>query len=377
MLLRAANVAPVAKLDHVFDPRNNALNAWRLALAAGVILTHAYLFAGGGLPNHFILGRGLWVDGFFAISGFLITGSWLNKPKTRTYFTARALRILPGLWACLILIAFILAPATGTVTLSSQIKYVLVHATLLPFPPGIDGTPANHFRIWNGSLWTLLFEALFYALVALLGIVGLLNRWFITAALAATVTWALLLPPESSFGEMIENGRPVSPDLAMLLIQAETARLLMMFLAGALLYQFRHKIPANWMLVAVSAAIFVTSLLLPIPDYRLLGAIPLAYLIIVSGALIRHKRLQLHTDLSYGVYIYGFPLQQLLLIVGVSVGPFLFTVISTAVTLPVAALSWFLIEKPSLTLKSRIERRAATSAPLRFAPRKHMIGGQQ
>jgi peptidoglycan/LPS O-acetylase OafA/YrhL len=342
-------------LDHVFDPRHNALNAWRLTLATGVILTHAYLFTRHPMPSH-ILGRGLWVDGFFAISGFLITGSWLNKRKTRTYFIARALRIIPGLWICLIVIAFIFAPVTGTVTLSSQIRFVLIHGTLLPLPPDIDGTPANHFHIWNGSLWTLLFEAVFYALVAGLGIVGLLNRWFICLALAATLTWAVLLPPESSFGEKIENGVPMSPEDFALMMQAETARLLMMFLSGALLYLFRNKIPTNWPLVAVGTAIFAASLFLPLRDYRLLGAIPLAYVLIVSGALLRHKRLQLHTDLSYGIYIYAFPLQQLLLIAGLSVGPLLFTGVSIVVTLPVAAMSWFLVEKPSLRLKSRFER---------------------
>jgi peptidoglycan/LPS O-acetylase OafA/YrhL len=159
---------------------------------------------------------------------------------------------------------------------------------------------------------------------------------------------------------MIENGQPINPAIFALLIQVETARLLTMFLAGALLYQFRNKIPANWALVAVSTVIVAGSMLLP--DYRLLGAMPLTYVLIVSGALIRHKRLQLHTDLSYGVYIYSFPLQQLLLIVGLSVHPLLFTAISTVVTLPVAALSWFLVEKPALTLKSRLKRRDAPSA---------------
>jgi peptidoglycan/LPS O-acetylase OafA/YrhL len=159
---------------------------------------------------------------------------------------------------------------------------------------------------------------------------------------------------------MMETRQPISPATFALLIQAVTARLLTMFLAGALLYQYRNKIPARWSLVAGSTVIVGVSTLLP--DYRLLGAIPLTYVLVVSGALIHHKRLQLHTDLSYGVYIYAFPLQQLLLVVGLSVHPLLFAAISTGVTLPVAALSWFLVEKRAMSLKSRLRRKDA-SAP--------------
>lgn len=341
-------------LGQVFDPRNNALNAWRLALATGVIFAHAYLFAGHHLPALLRFG---WVDGFFAISGYLITGSWLSKPRARTYFAARALRILPGLWVCLIVTAFVFAPATGTVTLPSQIRYVLLHAALLPIPGGIDGTPPAHYPIWNGSLWTLLFEAVFYVLVAALGMVRLLNRWFISVALVAALTWAAILPSGRVIGDAMENGQPISPSMFGLLVQVETARLLVMFLAGAALYLLRDKIPANWPLMAVCAVIVAISRLFP--DYHLLGALPLTYVVIVSGSLVRAKWLRLRTDLSYGTYVYGFPLQQVLLIAGLAVGPLLFTAISTAVTLPIAAVSWFLVEKPCLTLKSRLTRRGA------------------
>ncbi|PIB80677.1 acyltransferase [Mycobacterium celatum] len=352
-------------MGQVFDPRCNALNAWRLTLATGVILVHAYLCITHHVPSGQVLGD-IWVDGFFAISGFLITGSWLNKRQSRVYFAARGLRIFPGLWVCLIVIAFILAPATGTVKLSSQIAFVLKNGTLLPLQPDIDGTPLQtHYHIWDGSLWTLLFEALFYVLIAVVGSMGLLKRWFISAAFVAAVTWMALLvaflPPASFFREMLESGQPVGPDVFLMLVQGITARLLIMFLAGAVLYLYRDKIPANWTLVAVSAILAAVSMLLP--DYRLVGAIPLAYMIIVSGALIRHKRLQLHNDLSYGTYIYSFPLQQLLLIVGLSASPLLFAAISTAVTLPVAALSWFLVERPSMRLKNRIKQRANGGVP--------------
>ena len=83
------------------------------------------------------------------------------------------------------------------------------------------------------------------------------------------------------------------------------------------------------------------------PTTVFVGAIPLAYALIVSGALVHNKYLRLPTDLSYGTYIYAFPMQQLLVICGlVRLNPFVFTIIATIATLPLAALSWFLIEKP-------------------------------
>jgi peptidoglycan/LPS O-acetylase OafA/YrhL len=94
-----------------------------------------------------------------------------------------------------------------------------------------------------------------------------------------------------------------------------------------------------------------------------LGAIPLAYAIIVSGALIRNRRLVLRTDISYGVYIYAFPIQQLLVVCGLAfLAPPVFAIIAAALTLPLAALSWFLIEKPALKLKSRLNRKKVVEA---------------
>ena len=130
-----------------------------------------------------------------------------------------------------------------------------------------------------------------------------------------------------------------------------------MFLAGALLYRFRGVIPARWSLVAVSLVIVLAASLLP--NYRVVAAIPLAYAIIVSGALIHNKRLRLGTDLSYGVYIYAFPIQQLLVICGLAfLNPIVFAIIAAIATLPLAALSWFLVEKPAISLKSRLKRKS-------------------
>ena len=76
-------------------------------------------------------------------------------------------------------------------------------------------------------------------------------------------------------------------------------RFAIMFSAGALLYQWKDVIPARWSLVAVSVVIVLASSLLP--DYRVVGGLPLAYAVIVSGSLIHNKRWSLRTDLSYGI----------------------------------------------------------------------------
>jgi peptidoglycan/LPS O-acetylase OafA/YrhL len=365
------------RLAEEFDPRSNALNAWRLTLAAGVILWHSWPLTGRHIsfePAHQLLAYG-WVDGFFAISGFLITWSWFRRPLLRTYFVARGLRILPGLWACLIVTAFVIAPISVAIQggpvakllLSrAPFEYVLKNSAVVFLQHGVAGTPRGiHWTgNWDGSLWTLLFELLCYIAIAGLGVAGLLRRrWLIPVALGLGLFCSARLPQlEDILEEPPSMRQHIDPETVRLITDGIVARFAVMFLAGALIYQCRNVIPARWSLVAVSVVIVLASSLLP--NYRVVGAIPLAYAIIVSGALIRNKRLQLRTDLSYGVYIYAFPIQQLMIVSGLAfLNPIVFAIIAAIATLPLAALSWFLIEKPAMSLKSRLMRKdiAATT----------------
>jgi peptidoglycan/LPS O-acetylase OafA/YrhL len=362
-------------LGKEFDPRSNALNAWRLTLAMGVILWHSWPVAGRQVsfaPAHQLL-RDAWVDGFFAVSGFLITWSWFRHPRVRDYFLARGLRILPGLWICLIVTAVVIAPISVAIKGGSAVKllvsratveYVFENSAILLFKQDIGGTPSGVPvpGIWDGPVWTLSWEVLCYIAIAGLGLAGLLRRrWFIPTALVLAVLWSQLLPPWSVFADVIEAQRRIEdPATAALLVQAIAARFLVMFLAGAFLYKFRNAIPARWSLVALSVVIVLAASFLP--NYRLVAAIPLAYAIIASGALIHSKPLRLRTDLSYGVYIYAWPVQQFLVICGLGIfNPFVFALVSAAGTLPLAALSWFLVEKPAISLKSRLMRRSTGS----------------
>lgn len=351
------------KLGHVFDPRNNALNAWRLVLATGVILWHSFPLTGRHVPfaaGHQLLSQ-VFVDGFFAISGFLITASWLRNPRLRQYSAARGLRIFPGLWVCLAVTAFVIAPLSVAIQGGSvahllrsgaPVNYVLNNALLNFLYSGIDGTPRGvpFPGAWNGSIWTLLPELLCYIAVAGFGITGLLRRrWLVPTLLVLMLVCSLLVTPWNGFAEV---WTPATMG----------ARFALMFVAGALLQQYQHVIPARWSLVALSAVIVIASSWLP--NYRVLAAIPLAYAIIVSGALLRDRRLNLRNDVSYGVYIYAFPTQQLLIVCGLgALPPLAFFPVATLATLPLATLSWFLVEKRAIALKSRfLPKRVAGAA---------------
>jgi len=353
-----------------FDPQRNALNAWRLAMATGVILWHSWLITGRTIswePAHQLM-RDVWVDGFFAISGFLITWSWFRRPRLRDYFFARGLRILPGFWVCLIVVAFVIAPIGVAIQGGSPSKlllspgpihYVLQNSALMIKQNDVSGTPIGIPLPgeWDSSLWTLYWEALCYFAIAILGITGLLRRrWVIPLLLALAVVWSTRLPSMSAIVEAPPDKRPpLDAATQLLLAEGAAARFATMFLAGALLYQLRNVIPARWSLVALSVAVVLVASLLP--NYRWVAAFPLAYALVVSGALVHNPRLRLRTDLSYGVYIYAFPMQQLLVICGLAfLAPPVFAIIATTITLPLAALSWFLVEKPAMSLKARLGR---------------------
>ncbi|MBZ4612682.1 acyltransferase family protein [Mycobacterium avium] len=367
------------KLGQVFDPRRNALNAWRLALAGEVIFWHTYPIR-DHLPSvravlQLLLCVG--VDGFFAISGFLITASWISNPRLREYLAARALRILPGFYVCMIVTAFVFAPLSVAIQGGSAARllfsfapfeYVLKNIAVMWLKFDVGGTPHGipNAGIWNASLWSLFWEVMCYIVVAVIGVAGLANRrWVSLTILVVAAIGASLMPPVR-FPDVFHH--PEGNIATTLIFMA--CRAAIMFAAGAFLYQWRDVIPARWSLVAVSVVIVLAAGQLP--DYRVVAAIPLAYAVVVSGSLLQSKRLRLRTDLSYGMYIYAFPIQQLLLVLGlISLTPIVFCLTVAVATLPLAAASWFLVEKPARSLKSRFKGKPLASrsqAPVALPP---------
>lgn len=306
-------------------PHNN-LNALRLVLAVAVVVSHAWPLAhGAGTPEPLavLTGHALggWAVGlFFVLSGVLIAGS-AERQTAAGFWAARARRLLPAL-AVALAVALALAVATGGhPTEGEALAYLARGLTLISLEHRIPGAFADAAMpgIVNGPLWSLSHEVLAYALCWGAVRLGLMRHAAGMAALlaAALVLWAL-------------------PGLPGRL--ATFAPLFLAFALGMAAHGLRHRLPLDPRLTLALAA-----------------AAPLGWPMAIAAlghlALVLAFRLPLRAlraDLSYGVYIYGWPVAQTLAHLRPDTPAPVLAVVSLAAVLPLALASWILVESPAL-----------------------------
>lgn len=343
-------------IEEALDPHHNGLNLLRLVMASGVIWFHAYPLTQTPIPDirlHRWLEEG-WVDGFFVLSGYLVVGSWLRRPRPGAYLRNRLLRLYPAFLVCLALTAFVFAPLASRVegvpyAVTDGVKYATSNLGLLIRTPHIGETLSTvpYPGEWNGSLWTLFFEFLCYLAVLALGLLGVLRtRWGVPLLFAVAWAFDLIIALRPEWAEI---KIPVG-SLAIGFVTAKSAaRFACVFAAGALIYHLRRRLPCSWRWVALAAGIVIASLWLP--HHRPTAALALAYGLVAAGALIRRDAFVLREDISYGTYIYGYPVQQLLVAAFPRIGFGPYVLASLLFAWVLGAASWRWVEKPMLALK--------------------------
>jgi peptidoglycan/LPS O-acetylase OafA/YrhL len=366
MTAAAAGPARTSTLAARFDPRNNSVNALRLGLAGLVLFSHTIKLQSGEDPLGALTGGEvdlgtLAVDGFFALSGFLIVGSYLGSPSVWRYLWRRCLRILPAFWTCLLVTAFVLLPLAQLIrfgTLAgfplagdqSATSYVYSNALLLIRQFEVRGLLDG--EVVNGSLHTLFYEFLCYLGVAVLGVIGVLRRRRFLVLVLAGVVWAV------AASEVVTNSGLTGDHVGRQLI----LRFGLMFLAGAVAQLWAHRLPLGRAGGGTAAALLALGLAgsaLVGQDprstlvYLLVAPPAIAYLVLLIGASPRAARIGSRRDLSYGLYVYAWPVQVLLLLVGAASWPMpVYLAASLALALGLAWLSWTFVEAPALRLKS-------------------------
>lgn len=345
--------------------RRNNFDAIRLAAALSVVFSHSFLIAEGseaGEPfaritgNQCVLGLvGVFV--FFVISGYLVTESWCRSPAPGRFALRRALRIYPGLAVNVLVCALLLGPLVSKLASGAYFgdpglgAFVAKTLTLDPGPlqlPGVLFVDNPVGLLVNGSLWTLRYEAMMYVMVLLLGAARLV-RLPVALGLAAlgiaAVHFEKLLEPWGDFGEW--------------------AWFLGFFAAGMVLSLARERVVyrGRYALLALAALVLFTW------AGRLIMLFPLAgaYLVIwFSRRYDRWLDYARHVgDLSYGLYIYGWPSEQLVMWLSGGRAPWWQVFLgSLAIALPAAWLSWHGVEKWALRWgrRRRAPRFAAAAA---------------
>lgn len=354
----------VPTIQRLFDPRSNSLNAIRLALAVLVIVSHSWPIGGYGKePGVGAQHLGDWaVAGFFATSGYLITASRIRSRSFIDYLWRRILRIYPAFFVVLVMVAFVIAPlastflGAGTWTPFTALQYLVSDLGLWMARFGIDGmlTTVPFPGSWNGSLWTLAFEFGCYMLIGL--VVGVVPR---SRLGAAVVTLFVIAVVGAAFttGGMIHVPQVVE----------QFIYLFGYFLAGSMLYLARGRVPLTVPLAVVAAILTIVAVVTD--TFRATAGLPVAYLMVALGAFLPLRRVGARNDISYGMYIYAFPIQQLLALTLITkvLPVWAFVLIAIAGTLPLAWASWILVERPAMKLK-------ILTARANVDPEGHVIG---
>lgn len=342
------NSSPLSQFD---GNRTNNFTTIRILLAWCVLYGHSFSIhydKNVTVPLNWLFKGSTWigavaVHGFFVISGFLVAASFINR-GLRDYVISRALRILPALTVCVFLIVFILGPIYTSLELSQYFQTGFTYTYLwnaLAWPqfqgklPGVFQDITHEFV--NGSLWTISGEVRCYALLAILGTIGFFKkRWVSNVGLLL-----ILLIGIYSFS-----------DLPLIGIKERWARPSLYFLIGVFFYVNRDKILIDARLAVLAAVLLYFSF--GQPWYTYLFPLPFCYLVFyvayASPFLNTDKYLG---DISYGLYIYAWPVQQMVCSYNLDFTAVQNTIYSTIFTVILAYASWHWIEKPALNLKSK------------------------
>jgi len=290
---------------------------------------------------------------FFIISGYLVTQSWEQTGSLPRFALKRALRLYPALAACLLVLTFglglsITSLATGDYLRDGGTWDFLIWNLLLHTDhnslPGVRFTDLGIGTIVDGPLWSLPVEVAMYAMVAVLGLLRLIRLPVLAALLV----------------------------LGLVCIRLDTTRyfdfvgsvgwMLGFFVAGMLLYKLRDRAVLDGRLALLALAGSIAS----VP----LGVFILAFPI-CGGYLVIYLALHPHLpaipaarfgDLSYGLYIYGWPVEQTVLHLRPGTGQLMLFLSAFPIAAALALLSWHLLEKRALRLKPKHAPRPSLQA---------------
>ncbi|EKB12460.1 acyltransferase family protein [Aeromonas veronii] len=295
-------------LNHFLLPAHNNLTLARILLACSVIAYHALALTGADPAmdpirrlSGFISTGGLAVALFFLLSGMLVCNSLRHHASVGYFTLARLLRVMPGLIVLLLVTVLLVGPSLTSLPLVDYVRHPLTldylwgnvrFDTRYTLPGLFVNNP--YPDVVNGSLWTLRWELACYGGLALAGLFGLTNSRALATLLCLVVCYGVVTH---------------HPWLTHYLGQQPTMlRLPCYFAFGCLLALWQHRLPLDWLAVVTVLLCWAVR---ATPAFDYLFVLAAASMLLWLCSLPRVVALHIQLDISYGVYIYGFLVQQL------------------------------------------------------------------
>jgi len=332
----------------------NRFDILRLLAAWLVLFSHCFPLT--GRPQHEPLARlgidtfgGVGVAIFFVLSGYLVTVSLERHHNLLAFLRKRLLRIYPGLVVVCLLCALVLGPLLTTLPQAAYWRHggtwIYLHTAdawdiEFALPAVFADNP--YPSVVNGSLWSLPYEITCYLVLALLSLMPGPMRFKVALIAAGLVVMMTVRPPEAQ----------ISPHALFLGMDYYHGKLGLLFAVGSVFACWRARIqPRLWFALPM----LVVALLLPHEQWQVLfyvlGTGTLTLWLALFGLWLPRIPARVG-DWSYGAYLYGFPVQQVLAHFKLHEASFAGYVLAcTLLTFALAGLSWHLVEKQALRWK--------------------------
>lgn len=323
----------------------------RLAAAIAVILTHSFPVSGchGFIPDSAlrrVFGAagtyGVYV--FFAMSGFLLARSLTFNPDPVSYSVNRALRILPAFIFYSLLMGLFLGPILSNASITDYFSHPRVYYFLRfgidsisnQWLPHVFVREGGYSGLINGSLWSLSYEAMSYLF--------LLFFWTVLRSPAKVAVSLVILAGISE----------VNPKVNTAIVSV--AYLLPFFTGGVVMSVIYGKWGVNRMIALICAAVFLVSCFWGNPDLTFAAVGP--YLVVFLGERPNFltKPIAKIGDISYGMYLWGWPVQQMIYQLTGDIEPLVLFVLAVPVTAVFAFVSFHAVEKPAMNMRRPIGR---------------------